>query len=584
MAFRLLSPITLATSVAALVSTVWNGTSYACKCYHDDACWPTRDEWSKLNSSVAGRLVVDVPPGSVCHDTFEGPLGTLHTYNAAQCTNVSTLFYEEQWTTDQPAAELWTYYTNETCRPTTDPSDPCTLGFYGVYVILATEYEHIKAGIDFAREHQLRLIVRNTGHDFLGRSTGWGALVINTHSFQNATFSVNYEGPGNYTGPSVRVGAGVQGRQLLRQANAENPPLALVVGECPTVGPSGGFIQGGGHGPMTTMYGLAADNVLEFEVLTADGEYKVANSESNIDLFWALRGGGPAAYAVILSTTFRAYEDVPSSGAILNINSTHTTNETLFWEAVSIFLGYSNHFVDSGLYVYYELTDLRLHIQPFVAINQTTEQLDTILQPLFDDLNSIGLSNYFTTTKGFDTLFDLYIDLFEDEEAGVSAVTGGWAFAHEDVANNNDGIAAAFQNAIAYGAGIIGHIWDPGHNMPIPNSATNPRFRNTSDFAIIALSVATNATWEEKEAAQALMTYNLDQAFREAGPNGCGYVNEGDPNQPDWQTHFYGTNYPELLTIRQKWDPTGVFYSIATPGTEDWEVIDYGTRLCKRVD
>ena len=135
--------------------------------------------------------------------------------------------------TDQPAAELWTYFTNETCRPTTNPSDPCTLGYYPVYVILAKTEADIKAGIDFARTNNLRLLVRNTGHDFIGRSTGWGALVINTHSFQSVKFIDSFAGPGNYSGSAVTVGAGVQGRALFKQAHAQTPPLALVIGECP---------------------------------------------------------------------------------------------------------------------------------------------------------------------------------------------------------------------------------------------------------------------------------------------------------------------------------------------------------------
>jgi hypothetical protein len=45
--------------------------------------------------------------------------------------------------------------------------ETCTRGFYGHYVILATKKEQIKAGVDFAREHNLRLVIRNTGHDFM---------------------------------------------------------------------------------------------------------------------------------------------------------------------------------------------------------------------------------------------------------------------------------------------------------------------------------------------------------------------------------------------------------------------------------
>lgn len=137
---------------------------------------------------------------------------------------------------EKPAAELWPYFTNDTCVPTTNPSDPCTLGNYGVYVIMAKTKEHVKAGIDFARQKGLRLIVRNTGHDFLGRSTGWGALVINTHSFQDVTWTNNYNDAGSgsiYKGPAVTIGAGVQGRNILTKGHAQDPPVVVVTGECP---------------------------------------------------------------------------------------------------------------------------------------------------------------------------------------------------------------------------------------------------------------------------------------------------------------------------------------------------------------
>lgn len=100
-------------------------------------------------------------------------------------------------------------------------------------MIGATKKAHIKAGIDFARRNNLRLIVRNTGHDFIGRSTGWGALIVNTHSFQDVEFIESWNGPGGYTGGAVTVAAGVQGRALLRKAVAQNPPVTVVTGECP---------------------------------------------------------------------------------------------------------------------------------------------------------------------------------------------------------------------------------------------------------------------------------------------------------------------------------------------------------------
>lgn len=73
--------------------------------------------------------------------------------------------------TDHPIAQLWPFMSNNTCLPTKDPSTPCTRGFMGHYVVLATKKEHIKASVDFAREHNLRLIIRNTGHDFMSVSS-----------------------------------------------------------------------------------------------------------------------------------------------------------------------------------------------------------------------------------------------------------------------------------------------------------------------------------------------------------------------------------------------------------------------------
>ena len=63
----------------------------------------------------------------------------------------------------------------------------------------------------------------------------------------------------------------------------------------------GGYVQGGGHGPLAASYGLAADNTLEFEVVTVDGRHLIASPIQNSDLYWALSGGGAGNYAVVLS-------------------------------------------------------------------------------------------------------------------------------------------------------------------------------------------------------------------------------------------------------------------------------------------
>jgi FAD/FMN-containing dehydrogenase len=55
---------------------------------------------------------------------------------------------------------------------------------------------------------------------------------------------------------------------------------------------AGGWGQAAGHGPLTSTYGLGVDQVVEYHVITPDGRLRIANSVSEPDLFWALRGGG----------------------------------------------------------------------------------------------------------------------------------------------------------------------------------------------------------------------------------------------------------------------------------------------------
>ena len=205
------------------------GRRYDCKCYPGDKCWPLAAKWTALNNAVGGALKEVVPEPAVCYNTFEGK----PTYNAAQCAEVTSKFTNQFWATDTQVGNLWTFWTNNTCWPTTNPSDTCTIGYFPEYVIMATKKEHIKAGIDFARENNVRLVIRNTGHDFMGRSTGFGSLAINTHSFKDVKFIQKYTGPGNWKGSAVTVGAGIQGRELLRLGFQQNPKVAIVTGECP---------------------------------------------------------------------------------------------------------------------------------------------------------------------------------------------------------------------------------------------------------------------------------------------------------------------------------------------------------------
>jgi hypothetical protein len=86
---------------------------------------------------------------------------------------------------------------------------------------------------------------------------------------------------------AVTFGAGVSTQQMNDKIAAQG--IFTNGAEHGEVGVAGGWSQCGGHGPMTSAYGLGSDNILEYQVVTADGQLKIANAVANPDLYWALR-------------------------------------------------------------------------------------------------------------------------------------------------------------------------------------------------------------------------------------------------------------------------------------------------------
>jgi FAD/FMN-containing dehydrogenase len=467
----------------------------------------------------------------------------------------------------------------------TTPGTTCTIGYLAEYLIRAEDKSHVKAAVDFARENNVHFAIRNTGHCFMGRSIAAGSLTLNTHSFKSMEIIKSYTGPGGYTGGAVKVGSGVQGRELYRFLNQQSPPLVVVGGECPTVGFSGGYIQGGGHGPLTTKLGMAADHALEFEVVTTSGEYVTANAKENPDLFWALKGGGGATFGIVTSVTVKTFPEQKTAGAFLDINSTHGNSLETFWKAADAFHGLANHYVDNGMFVYYELMVQRLHIQPFTAPDLNAEELNKVLEPLFEKLDNLGV-NYTTGTKEFDTFYDMYIDMYEDEKAGDNTIIGGRFFAREDIENNQAALTEAFKTATdppnwELPGVLIGHIVAPGLGNANPDNSIHPKWRDASSFSIVALNVPFDASLAVKEQAWDILTNTIDAALIDASPNGGAYVNEGNLEHPDWQDAYWGSNYQRLHKIRKQWDPQGILYGKALVGTEEWDLVDEPPRLCK---
>lgn len=141
-----------------------------------------------------------------------------------------------------------------------------------VYAVAATTPQDIQEGVNFGRTHNLRLAIKNTGHDYLGRSTARGALQIWTHNMKSIEFSDDFcldgSSGGKGEGSAVTIGAGVQLKELYVAAQSQGK--TVVAGFANTVGAAGGYIQGGGHSALGPWKGMASDNALQFTIVIAN--------------------------------------------------------------------------------------------------------------------------------------------------------------------------------------------------------------------------------------------------------------------------------------------------------------------------
>jgi FAD binding domain len=197
-----------------------------------------------------------------------------------------------------------------------DPGAFHTTGWHGAHVpahsprvVAAESADDIAAAVDFAREHGAGLVIKGTGHDYLGRSCAPGSLMIWTHPMREVTVHDAFVPAGSPAGqagvPAITVGAGTR---WLEAYQALLPHGRYVQGGgCVSVGAAGGFIQGGGFGIFSRRYGTAAGNMLEAEVVLASGEIVTANAVQHPDLFWALRGGGGGTFGVVYRLTLATY-------------------------------------------------------------------------------------------------------------------------------------------------------------------------------------------------------------------------------------------------------------------------------------
>ena len=189
-------------------------------------------------------------------------------------------------------------------------------------VLRPTDTAEVVAALEYAREAGLEIAVRSGGHNALGFGNSDGGAVIDVSRLD----SVEVFGDGR-----VRIGAGAQWGAAA--ATLAEHGLAITSGDTVSVG-VGGLTQAGGMGWMVRKHGLTIDSVVGAEVVTASGDVVRADTDTNPDLFWALRGGG-GNFGVVTRFEFRLHPVGPDSALPISIVRPTTKYETKAQEAGS---------------------------------------------------------------------------------------------------------------------------------------------------------------------------------------------------------------------------------------------------------
>lgn len=469
------------------------------------------------------------------------------------------------------------FFANQSCDAFTPESQPCLLGNYVSYAVNVSCTADVSAALAFATKNNIRVVVRNTGHDFFGRSTGAGALGIWTHNLKSVSVIKNYSSAG-YSGAAIKVGAGIQGFEILEAAHAQG--FVAVTGECPTVGVAGGFTQGGGHSALSTQFGLAADQTLEFEVVTAAGTVLTASPSQNSDLYWALSGGGPG-FGVVTSMTVRAHPEAIVGGAQIDIFAASTTQEN-FNRVISEFYAMIPTMIDQGAMVVYLMNNQILEVKPITVWNSTADFVEnTVLAPFTALLSELGVpaTIKYTELSYFDH-YSTYMGPLPYGSLDVGDFNYGSRLIPRSVlVNNNDGLQAVIQNLTAQGVVMAGSSANYARPAGV-NNAVLPAWRNTTIHLQIGTPWNNTAPWSQMVADQNTITHEYMPQLEAVTPGSGIYMNEGDFQQPNFQQEFFGSNYNTLLSIKKKYDPNSLFWGNRLVGSEAWTVANNG-RMCR---
>lgn len=330
------------------------------------------------------------------------------------------------------------------------------------------------------------------------------------------------------------------------------------------------------------LFGIGADQVLALEVVTANGRFVTATPSVNSDLYWALLGGGGGTFGIVTSAVVKVHRKVPVTVSTWTLTSDASTAGA-FWEAVRFFWDQFPTYNAAKTYSYFTLMKLApgtytWSMMPFFATDKTVAEYEALIKPFYERCIELGIRLEANTTH-YNSFYPAYQATFAQLNyavGGAGAIPGNRILPSENW--ETDGIRnqtfTAIRNAVEKALLVLiyhQHAAEQGQEL----NSVNPAFRN-EEAMVVAVNLVTEQTAAGWKKSAETLNADILGPLRQVSPNGGSYGNEADIAEPDWQSAFWGRNYPRLLKIKTQVDPTGLFYVHHGVGSEEWYVDDKG--------
>ncbi|KAG9309448.1 hypothetical protein JVU11DRAFT_10417 [Chiua virens] len=566
---------------------------------------PSTSAWAALNDTFGGRLQELRPWAAVCY--VDDPL-----YDSVKCQSVLSNYTNDNVREDIPSALLWANW--ESCgfdkgcalnysNPQPVSGETCHQGTTPTYSIAISGAEDASIVVKWATAHNVKLTIKNTGHDYQGRSSGPSSLQVLTHHLKSIAYVTDFVPQGSSAAPvpALKISAGAQLEESKQQVSNHTCLYALlihylvyavlevnnisaVLGGCLTVGAGEWLHLVVLLIMLCSILNRQADLSREGGmIVTADGVFRTINSVQDPDLFWAVRGGGAGSWGIIISITLAALPPTAIGGSSLIIEPNATQNlQTLGVGFLALVGKYQNQIINSGITTTMGFLGGGYIAAYGVSFLWPAEHASiSVLYPLFDELRALS-SNYtilsnITQESLYPSLATAILEGVGPQDDSLALYGGSTEIASrfvpqsmfespESVQSVAEAIWEGLQIATAPLADYPDGVFNPQVSgfimgeMPIAmrdrvnETAANPGFFDAA-WEVVYLGSWTVGTSQSTRRLLTQAVYNATGPLKALGLTST-YQNEGSAWEMNWQEAFFGYKYDRSLQIKEKYDPT----------------------------